>query len=96
MTAEIFWEYIELVQGKLPKFHNNRAYENYQTQLIKQALIKQSFQEVVNFNIAYTKKVDELFSPNVIELYAVSYLSFRELKDGQVYISNDGFRDFRD
>lgn len=92
---EKFWAYIELVQDKLPKFHNNRAYENYQTQLIKQALLKQSFQEVINFNIAYTKKVDELFLPNVVELYAVSYRSFEELKDGQAYISNDGFRDFR-
>lgn len=96
MKEDKFWEYIELAAVKLSSFKHIREYEFYQTTLIVEALIKQPFQETFHFNKIYTQKVDELLLPNVVELFAVSHRPFEKLKDGQAYISNDGFRDFRD
>jgi len=82
MKEEQFWEYIELGQDSLSKFNNIRAYEYYQTNLIKEALIRKPFQEILNFHKAYTQKANELLLPNVVELYVVSHHSFEELKNG--------------
>ena len=95
MQEDKFWKYIELAQKELPEFNNIRAYEEYQIFLIKQSLVKQSFKEIFNFNKIYIQKVNKLLLPNVVELFTVRRRSFEDLKDGQAYISNDGFRDFR-
>lgn len=95
MNEDQFWELISLIDLIPLKIHNQRFREEIQTQLIKGKLIKEPFKEVLKFDKIYNEKLDELLIPSIIELHLVNFSSVDELKSGNIYVSNDGFRDFR-
>ena len=96
MDEEKFWEYISLVDSSSRKFHNKYQKERYQNWLIRREILKSnSFEELIDYDRIYNKKLDDLFQPKIIELKLVNHLSIEELTKERPYISNDGFRDFR-
>ena len=95
MQEDTFWEYIDLIKHVDTEGLNLVEKESYQVHLIKRKLIELDFKEVLVFHQIFNQKLYELFSPTLAEVFMVSWNSYEKLKNGNVYISNDGFRDFR-
>lgn len=95
MQETTFWEYIDLINHVDTEGLNTREKEDYQVYLIKRKLIKQDFKETLGFHRIFSKKLYELFLPALAEVFMVSWCKYEKLKEGNAYISNDGFKDFR-
>ena len=95
MQETTFWEYLDLINQADTEGLDAREKEDYQVALIKQALIPLDFEEILDFHRILNDKLYELFLPTLAEVFMVSHRKYEDLKKGDVYISNDGFRDFR-
>lgn len=95
MTEKEFWKYIEMINEVQSPPKNKWVREEMQIALIEQALEKLPFKETLAFHEILFKKLHELFLPKVAAVYLLMYESVENLKNGQRYLSNDGFRDFR-
>lgn len=95
MQETRFWEYIDLIHHEETEGLSIREKEFYQVYLIKRKLLGQNFDETLAFHHIFSKKIRELFLPTLAEVFMVSWNSYEKLKTGDVYISVDGFRDFR-
>jgi hypothetical protein len=96
MDENKFWDYISMIDSYPRPFHNKYDKEECQTRLIKNQLLKKNtYKEVLEFDIIYNEKLNDLWLPKIVELQMVNQLSFEELQKENLYVSNDGFRDFR-
>lgn len=95
MTEHKFWEYIELVYTSETRHLNVRDQEDLQVLLIKDQLRKDGLKGALDFYRILFEKLRALFRPNLAELFMVTWNSYESLQKENVYISNDGFRDFR-
>ena len=95
MNEKIFWQYIDLTKEVATEGLGVRDIEERQIWLIEEKLFLHSFEDVLEFHRIFSEKVYELFLPTLAEVFMVSHSNYDTLKKGNVYISNDGFRDFR-
>lgn len=95
MNEIFFWEYIDLKNEVATEGLGVRDIEERQIWLIEEKLFHHSFEEVLEFHRIFSEKIYELFLPTLAEVFMVSHSNYDSLKKGNVYISNDGFRDFR-
>ena len=95
MQESIFWEYIDLINQVDTEGLNTREKEYYQVHLIKRKLINQDFSKILAFHRIFSDKIYELFLPTLAEVFMASWNVYESLQEENLYISNDGFRDFR-
>lgn len=95
MNENLFWEYINLTNEVVREGLSIREIEERQIWLIEEKLFLHSFEDVLKFHRIFSEKIYELFLPTLAEVFMVSHSNYDSLKKGDVYISNDGFRDFR-
>jgi len=95
MQESIFWEYIDLINHVDTEGLNTREKEYYQVHLIKRKLFFQDFSKTLEFHRTFSEKLYELFLPNLAEVFMVSWSNYESLQRENLYISNDGFKDFR-
>ena len=95
MQESIFWEYIDLINQVDKEGLNTREKEYYQVHLIKRKLINQDFSKTLAFHRIFSDKIYELFLPTLAEVFMASWNVYESLQEENLYISNDGFRDFR-